>query len=391
MHSPSLDLNSKTYDRVIRLIQRQLTDRISIPFSLHLQDGLTYRFGTESPAISFTINNRNGLAAICSFDELKFCEAYMFGHLDIEGDMLKLADFRSILSDRHPFHYLLSRILPLFIGQTDTNQQAIASHYDYDKDFFLAFMDPTRCYSQAVFERDDEPLETAQRRKLAFALDSCRVTAGGRVLDVGGGWGTFTEHAGRQGVQVTSLTISRESEQYLTELIQRLDLPCQVLFEDFLDHASPLPYDAIVILGVMEHLTDYAAVLRQFQRLLKPGGRVYLDASAFRKSYAKPTFISRHIFPGNHSYFCLHDFLTEVEKTEFELLSAHNDRYSYYLTCKAWAENLDGAREEIVRRWGDRLYRSFRLYLWGSAHAFLSHGLEAFRVVLERPYLPVSH
>jgi cyclopropane-fatty-acyl-phospholipid synthase len=43
---------------------------------------------------------------------------------------------------------------------------------------------------------------------------------------------------------------------------------------------------------------------------------------------------------------------------------------------------------KMIRRWGDRLYRSFRLYLWGSAYAFSSHGLEAFRVVLERPLLP---
>ena len=58
---------------------------------------------------------------------------------------------------------------------------------------------------------------------------------------------------------------------------------CRVLNQDFLEYASPEPYDAIVILGVMEHLPDYPAVLRQFQRLLKPGGRVYFDASAFRE------------------------------------------------------------------------------------------------------------
>ena len=129
----------------------------------------------------------------------------------------------------------------------------------------------------------------------------------------------------------------------------------------------------------MEHLPDYRAVLRQFQRLLKPGGRVYLDASAFRKKYSKPTFVSRYIFPGDHSYFCLHEFLAEVAKTKLEVLAVHDDRHNYYLTCKAWAENLEASREEIVGRWGEMLYRRFRLYLWGSAHAFLSHGMDAYR------------
>ncbi len=381
------DVHSKTYDRIITLIQKHLGDKISLPFDLHLKGGRTYHFGYGPSSITFTVNDSNGLAALCSFDELKFCEAYMSGNLDIEGDMLQLPEFRKILTDRHPLHYLLSRMIPMFIGQMHTNQKAIANHYEHDKDFFLMFMDSSRCYSQAVYEQDDEALETAQRRKLAFALDACRVKPGDRVLDVGGGWGTFTEHAGMKGIQVTSLTISHKSEQFITDLIHRLQLPCKVVYQDFFEYTTAEPYDAIVILGVMEHLSDYSTVIRQFQQLLKPGGRIYLDASAFREKYSKPTFISRYIFPGNHSYFCLHDFLAEVAKTDFEVLSVHNDRYSYYLTCKAWAENLDAARDEIVRRWGDRLYRSFRLYLWGSAHAFLSHGLEAFRVVLERPLL----
>jgi len=84
-------------------------------------------------------------------------------------------------------------------------------------------------------------------------------------------------------------------------------------------------------------------------------------------------------------YFCLQDFLTAAAKTQLDVLAVYNDRHSYYLTCKAWAENLEAARDEIVRRWGEALYRRFRLYLWGSAYAFLNRGMEAYRVLLERP------
>ena len=197
--------------------------------------------------------------------------------------MLGFVSLRGLLSDRHPLHSLWRRIAPLLIGRGQTDRQAIATHYDFSSEFYLKFMDPTRCYSHALFERDDETLETAQRRKLDFAIDACRLRPGDRVLDVGGGWGSFTEHAGRRGIQVTSLTISAQQERYVTDLIRRLQLPCRILNQDFLDYTAPAPYDAIVILGVMEHLPDYPAVLRQCQRLLKPGGRVYLDASAFRE------------------------------------------------------------------------------------------------------------
>jgi cyclopropane-fatty-acyl-phospholipid synthase len=375
----------RRYDRIFRIIQNRFIDQIKTPFEIRLWGDHSYVFGKGEPAVKVLVKDQHGLLALSKFDELKICEAYMAGSLDVIGDMLSFVSLRGALSDRHPLHMLWRRIAPLFIGRVKTDRQAIASHYDFDNEFYLSFMDATRCYSQAVYAHDDENLETAQHRKLDFAIDACGIEPGHRVLDVGGGWGTFTEHAGRRGIKVTSLTISRQSEAYLTDLIQRLQLPCQVLNQDFLDYTSTEPYDAIVILGVMEHLPDYPAVLRQFYRLLKPGGRIYLDASAFRKKYSKPTFVSRYIFPGDHSYFCLHSFLAAVAKTPLEVLSVHNDRHNYYLTCKAWAENLEAARAVIISRWGEMLYRRFRLYLWGSAYAFLSRNMDAYRVVLERP------
>ena len=374
------------HDGLYQRIQKHLSGiQVKIPLEIRLWGGYTYRFGEEEPTVKVLVKDRKGLEALRRLDELRICEAYMNGSLDVMGDMMGFVSLRRMLSDSHPLSYLWQRIAPWFIGRIPTDQRAIAAHYDFANEFYLQFLDPTRCYSQAVFERDDEALETAQRRKLDFAIDACRLKPGDRVLDVGGGWGSFTEYAGQRGIQVTSLTISRQSEAFLADLIQRRQLPCRVVNQDFLAHSPPEPYDAMVILGVMEHLPDYPAVLRQFQRLLKPGGRIYLDASAFREKYAKPTFIARYIFPADHAYFCLHEFLTAAAKTPMDVLAVHNDRHSYFLTCKAWAENLEAARDDIIRRWGEALYRRFRLYLWGSAYAFLSHGMEAFRVVLERP------
>jgi cyclopropane-fatty-acyl-phospholipid synthase len=373
------------YDRIFRSIQRRLADQKIPPIELHLWDQHSYHFGSGKPATRILVRDRDGLIALGRLDELKICEAYMAGSLDVVGDMLGFVSLRGLLSDTHPLHVLRRRIAPFFIGRVQTDRQAIASHYDFDNDFYLSFMDATRCYSQGVFAHDDEALESAQHRKLDFAIDACRIEPGARVLDVGGGWGCFTEYAGQQGIEVTSLTISRQSEAYISELIRRRQLPCRVLNQDFWEHAVAEPYDAIVILGVMEHLPDYPAVLRHFQHLVKPGGYIYLDASAFRDKYSKPTFVSRYIFPGDHTYFCLHAFLAAISKTPLEVLEVHNDRYSYYLTCKAWAEKLESGRDEIIRRWGEMLYRRFRLYLWGSAYAFRSRSMDAYRVVLQRP------
>jgi len=375
----------KDASRLAQRIQHRFAGRIETPFEVRLPDGDVWRLGDGAPEFAIEVKRPDALSAITRLDELRFTEAYINGGLDIEGGMWSVISTREALRDVHPLHYLWRRIAPFFSGQLRTNRRAITDHYEYANEFFLAFLDPSRSYSQAVFERDDEPLEVAQRRKLELAVQECNLKPGDRVLDVGGGWGTFVEYAGKQGIHVTALTLAKHSAQYLGELIERLQLPCEVEYVDFYEYSTEEPYDAIVILGVMEHLPDYHAVVRRFRHLLRPGGRVYLDASSFRGKYSKPTFISRYVFPGNHRYFCLHDFLSKVAETKLELLSVHNDRYSYYLTCRQWARNLEAARDEIVARWGEKLYRIFRLYLWGSAHAFYHQNMDAFRLVLERP------
>src|SRR5262249_23485111 len=72
-------------------------------------------------------------------------------------------------------------------------------------------------YSQAVYTSEEETLEQAAQRKLDYVIEACRLRSGSRVLDVGGGWGSFAGYAGSRGVDVTMLTISREQFAFLSE------------------------------------------------------------------------------------------------------------------------------------------------------------------------------
>jgi len=63
----------------------------------------------------------------------------------------------------------------------------------------------------------------------------------------------------------------------------------------------------------------------------------------------------------------------------------HDDRVSYFLTFTHWARNLEANRQRVVREFGEREYRRFHLYLWGSAHCFLTDTLQCYRLVLARP------
>ncbi|WIM93448.1 class I SAM-dependent methyltransferase [Actinoplanes oblitus] len=379
------DVFSRRYDEFFR-------DRSPIPFEIQARDGAVLAFGASGPTPSrfrIVVRDDAGHDALASLDQLRVAVAYLRGHLDCEGDLGALLNMRRFFSDIHPIAFLGRWAPSLWHGRTGHDRRTISQHYDEDSDFFLTFLDTRhRCYTQGVFSGDDEVLEDAITRKLDIALGGIAVKPGDRVLEVGGGWGAFAEHAARRGIDVTTVTLAAESEKFLNDLFTRERLPVTVVRQHILKYESPEPFDAIVNMGVTEHLPDYRATLRTYARLLKPGGRVYLDALAMRRKHTASTFFKQYVYPGRSAPLLLHQYLRQVAHSPFDLLNVEDDRHNYYLTCRAWAQRLDARREEIVARWGEELYRRFRIFLWGSASGFDTRLVQAYRWTLQ--YNPIT-
>jgi cyclopropane-fatty-acyl-phospholipid synthase len=375
---------------LIRALDRRyrtyFTDRAPITFAVTTPDGTTKTLGDGAPVFTICVTNQKGAKALASLDQLQVAVAYLRGHLDVDGDVMALLGMRQFFPDFHPLAWL-GRFAPALLrGRAEHDRRAISAHYDRESEFFLTFMDTRhRCYTQGVFASDDEPLEDAMTRKMDLAIEAIGARPGDHVLEVGGGWGAFTEHAGRRGIHVTTLTLAEESERYLNDLITAGGLPATVVRRHLLQYESPRRYDAIVNMGVTEHLPNYRATLRKYAELVKPGGHVYLDALAMRTKHNVSTFMSRYIYPGKSSPLLLHSYLRQVARSPFELISVDDDRHNYFLTCREWASRLDAARDEVVRRWGDPLYRRFRIFLWGSAAGFDTGLVQAYRWVLRMP------
>jgi cyclopropane-fatty-acyl-phospholipid synthase len=373
------DVIGRRYDEYFR-------DGTPVPFEVVDRDETTYSYGvTAGTPARFTLIVRDdqGHDALLSLDQLQIALAYLRGHLDVDGDLAAALNMRTFFSDIHPVAILGRWVPSLWHGKAGHDSRAISQHYDEDSDFFLTFLDTRhRCYTQGVFAADDEPLEDAVTRKLDIALDAIRVKPGDRVLEVGGGWGAFSEHAARRGIDVTTVTLAAESERFLNDLFAREQLPVTVVREHILRYRNDRPFDAIVNMGVTEHLPDYGASLRTYARLLRPGGRVYLDALAMRRKHTASTFFKQYVYPGRSAPLLLHSYLRHVAHSPFELLNVEDDRHNYFLTCRAWAQRLDARREDIVAQWGDELYRRFRIFLWGSASGFDTRLVQAYRWTL---------
>ncbi|WP_245816732.1 class I SAM-dependent methyltransferase [Lentzea albidocapillata] len=355
-------------------------------FAVRTASGKVFEVGPDEPRFTFAASHTRGEKALASLDQFQIGVAYLEGWLDIEGDLTAALAMRGFFRDFHPMTWI-GRYLPTLVGTGNAHdRRTISAHYDRESDFFLTFLDRRhRCYTQGSFEHDDTPLEDAMTRKMDIALESLGLTEGAHVLEVGGGWGAFLEHAGQRGVRVTALTLAGESERYLTELVERRNLPVEVVREHFLSYRTKQRFDAIVNMGVTEHLPDYRRTLLQYETLLRPGGRVYLDAFAMRSRYRMSTFMTRFVYPGKSSPLLLHKYLAEVARSPFQLTGLHDERRNYLLTCRAWARRLDAARDEVVERWGQALYRRFRLFLWASATGFDNGLLQAYRWGLELP------
>jgi cyclopropane-fatty-acyl-phospholipid synthase len=365
---------------------RRAFSRPPVPFELQLPDGGVEKFGQGQAKFRFHLKNAKAVRAFNSIDEGRIADAYLEGDFDIEGDLLSPFKLRPSLSDLHLLTKLWRFLEPVLFGQVRTNRRAIASHYEIDPEFFLSFLDPnTPCYTQGVYHSDNESLTVATLRKFEYCFERLRLKPGDHLLEIGPGWGAWFEFAASRGVKCTGISISQASIDYLNERAKKLGYDWELIYSDLLEYETTRKYDAIVIMGVIEHLPQYDQVLRKFVSMLKPGRDIFLDGSACTKKYDLGSFNVKHIYPANHSFLVLHDLLAEVAKTPLRPVEIFNDQYSYYLTFQQWARNLDANREFVVKRFGEFNYRRFRLYLWSAAHEFLIRGLECYRMILHYP------
>ncbi|MGA7966429.1 MAG: hypothetical protein WCB49_11185 [Gammaproteobacteria bacterium] len=104
------------YDKIFRSIQDRVADQLQSPVEIQLWGERSYRLGQGEPRITILVNNRDGLRALSGLDELRICEAYMAGNLDVTGDMLGFAGLRGALSDNHPYGHAVATDCTRFPG-----------------------------------------------------------------------------------------------------------------------------------------------------------------------------------------------------------------------------------------------------------------------------------
>ena len=347
-------------------------------------DGTREVIGGTDPA--WHVRFRTEQAQSLPLNEYALGQAYVAGEIDLDGDLAALLEVRSqlrkgiTLRDATAFAYRLMLRSP-----TKVNAVSIAKHYTLGDDFYLSFIDRRyRYYSHCLFHHDDETLEEAAEHKLESMFTALDLKSGMRLLDIGGGWGGTTQYCGNRGVEVTSLTLVEESAAYIRRLIAERGIPGRVLVQDILDHRPTEPYDHAVIYGVIEHIPNYRTFCERVWAALKPGGRLYLDASATKQKFAVSPFTRQYTWPGHHSFLSLQDMVRELLFHGFEIVEVKRETRDYELTIRHWADRFEANHDFVAGRWGEDVYRAFRMFLRGGQHAFATNRLQAYHLVAER-------
>src|SRR5215472_15315271 len=298
--------------------------------------------------------------------------------------------------------------IPGRLAAMGTSPRAIKHHYDLSDDFFRIWLGPDMVYSCGWWETGDgrDSLAQAQHRKLDFFADRLGVR-GGRVLDVGCGWGALLDrfvrvHGAASGV---GLTLSPGQADFAA----RRDVgEVSYLLQSWTDHEPGEPYDAVTCIEATEHFASdslsqdekvevYRAFFERAASWLRPGGTMGLQLICLDNvghARSRPgqgpfsDLILNDIFPES-----MPASLSELVlgwETHFELEEFFDHPAHYQRTFRAWTlayREQERLAREIV---GSDASRTYARYFAAGEAAFRLREHSLYRVILTKRPEPKS-
>jgi cyclopropane-fatty-acyl-phospholipid synthase len=349
--------------------------------------------------------------------EVGLGEAYIYDDFDIEGEPEQIFDIANSLVEASSSLPAKLRLgldlgrLPSRAGKgrhssrrgpvkltgrahsLERDKQAVTYHYNVSNDFYALWLDQHMVYSCAYFLSPQDDLDIAQAQKLEHICRKLRLRPGQRLLDIGCGWGGLAIYAARHfGVDVTGITLSQPQADLANQRIKAAGLAdrCRVQVRDYRQVDEPGSFDALSSIGMFEHVG--AGMLPTYfelaHRLLRKGGvflnhgialrisdEILMDATAFSQAYVFP---DTELLPVSAT-------LQAAESSNFEIRDVENLREHYALTLRHWIRRLEAHHEQSLAFVDEPTYRTWRLYMSGSAYGFSTGQLNVYQTLLVKP------
>lgn len=382
-----------------------------LPVRLELWDGSTLG-PDDGGAGTLRVHTPNAIRRLLwSPNELGLGRAFVSGEIDADGDLYAIVvSLRGRLPESHGQMW---RLVPsvaraawrlgvlgpppappleearLRGGRHSVRRDAaaIGHHYDVGNDFYRLVLGRSMTYSCARFVDEQADLDSAQSAKhdlvcRKLGLDEM---SGGRLLDVGCGWGSMAIHAATHyDVSVVGITISEVQAALARKRIAEAGVAdrVEIRLQDY-RHLGTESFDAISSIGMSEHV-GHDNLDRYFELLrgaLRPTGRLVNHAiSSVGGSTLRRSFVGRYVFPDGE-LIDVGDSVLAMERAGFEVRDVESLREHYARTLRAWVANLETAWDDAVAMVGEARARIWRLYMTGSAIGFMDNGIAVHQVL----------
>lgn len=261
---------------------------------------------------------------------------------------------------------------------TEQDAAFLPEAYNKGDDWFEATLGVPMVYTGAIHTKPDEDMWQAQLHKLDYIAHALGVKEGDRAMDIGCGWGRLSNHLASKGAKVTGVTMSSDQMAYAQRMTDKLGNNKKVDFvlKNFFDIEYPdKTFDVISSVEMAEHvgIRNYNKFLRKVHRLLKDDGTFYIQVAGLQRGYAEGynnyqelvwgMFMDEHVFPGADASTPMGWVVTKLEQAGFEVQSSLNLGSHYSQTLDNWLKVWEKKKDGIVKAYGERSYRRWRVFL----------------------------
>jgi cyclopropane-fatty-acyl-phospholipid synthase len=368
----------------------------NIPVALVLPDGGRVDL-SETPEVDIYARTWNGLRALAAPELGRLARAYVRDDLDFSGGARRMLDIAENLvgSVKHGRERARARAVQWW-HQRRGNRPNIAHHYDVSDAFYKLWLDERMVYSCAYFRDPGDSLDLAQVQKLEHICRKLMLQPGEELLDIGCGWGGLILHAAKaHGVRATGITLSQNQFDHVREKIHEQGLADRVRVElmDYLDLPSGKLFDKIASVGMFEHvgIRRYPRYFGKIHDLLKPGGLVLNHGITLNQVGVESLgsgisdFVEEYVFPGGQLAH-VSRVIQGMAAEGLELIDAEPLREHYARTLWHWVDRLEQQADAARRTAGEEKFRTWRIYLAGSGHAFDRGWLSIFQLLAGKPF-----
>jgi len=336
-------------------------------------------------SIKLKIHDKKLHYKLLLYPDLYLGEAYTDGSITIEGG--SLSDFLDMALENlgrqeiNIFGKIFNKLTGSYRYLTNFNfikksKMNVAHHYDISDELYSLFLGPSRQYSCAYFNDENETLEQAQQNKIDHIIKKLHIQPNQKVLDIGTGWLHLAiEIAKKCRCQVTGITLSENQFKYGKQKIKELNLGNQVEIKMMDYRQVKEKYDRIVSVGMFEHVGRkfYKSFFNTVFKTLNENGIALLHTIGSVNPPRDPhPWMTRYIFPGGYTP-SLSELAGPIEKSGLIVSDIEVLRTHYTHTLKHWKERFINNKDKVLKMFDEKFFRMFEFYLSSCEMAF-KHG-----------------